>query len=279
MRDKDGIIYDPYVPRAGQRITAKCSLVGRTPENMKSVSWHLQRQNDGKNFFLGFNSQVFQFTKPIQRLFAYHEATSNDWYLVFDPLDRDDIGNLTCAMSDTGFETASLTRYLDVHSEPIILESSTKDIEVGIGEDVTLECISQGYPKPTISWVRANGRPLPDGNAIFYVSLFYFFFDEFLKEFSYLKGNQLKIKKINKEDRGVFLCLSSNLIGSGAQWTVKVAVRCMYLVYGIIKVSIIFCFQVSPYVQCQKSVGQAPNFEVDVYMECFAHGYPAPRLG
>ena len=29
---------------------------------------------------------------------------------------------------------------------------------------------------------------------------------------------------------------------------------------------------------CQKSVGQAPNFEVDAYMECYANGYPAPRL-
>jgi hypothetical protein len=25
-------------------------------------------------------------------------------------------------------------------------------------------------------------------------------------------------------------------------------------------------------------VGQAPNFEVDAYMECYASGYPAPRL-
>lgn len=25
-------------------------------------------------------------------------------------------------------------------------------------------------------------------------------------------------------------------------------------------------------------MGQAPNFEVDAYMECYAHGYPAPRL-
>ena len=35
---------------------------------------------------------------------------------------------------------------------------------------------------------------------------------------------------------------------------------------------------VKPYVKCQESVGQAPNFEVDAYMECYAHGYPAPRL-
>ena len=41
------------------------------------------------------------------------------------------------------------------------------------------------------------------------------------------------------------------------------------------------CFRadlVPPFVKCQESVGQAPNFEVDAYMECYAHGYPAPRL-
>lgn len=39
-----------------------------------------------------------------------------------------------------------------------------------------------------------------------------------------------------------------------------------------------FVYLVPPYVKCQDSVGQAPNFEVDAYMECYAHGYPAPRL-
>lgn len=35
---------------------------------------------------------------------------------------------------------------------------------------------------------------------------------------------------------------------------------------------------VSPSVSCQRAVGQAPNFEVDAYMECYAYGYPPPRL-
>lgn len=171
MRDRDGIIFDPIVPRAGQKITAKCSIVGRSPENIKSVSWNLNRQNDGKQFFLALNSMVFQFTKPIQRLHAFHDGTENDWYLTFDPLDRDDIGNLTCSIADTGAEVVNITRFLDVHSEPIILESSTKDIEVDIGESATLSCLSQGYPTPNVSWIRADGVPLPSGAAIHHVSI------------------------------------------------------------------------------------------------------------
>lgn len=241
MRDKDGIIFDPIVPRAGEMMLAKCTVVQLTPENRKSVSWRLQRQNDGKVFYLATNNDVFQFKNPIQRLFAHHELNSNDWYLEFNPLDRDDIGNLTCYLADTGGEEVSLTRYLDVHSEPIILESSTKDVEVDIGDNFEFDCKAQGYPKPNISWIRAESKPLHDGLAKF-------------------NGDVLRIRNISVSDRGVYKCIAWNLIGSGAQWTLKLSVR------------------FPPSVKCQESVGQAPNFEVDAYMECYAHGYPAPRL-
>ncbi|RNA03685.1 lachesin [Brachionus plicatilis] len=241
MRDKDGIIFDPIVPRAGESMTAKCTVVQLTPGNRKSVSWRLHRQNDGKIFYLATNNDVFQFKNPIQRLWAHHELNSQDWYLHFDPLDRDDIGNLTCFLADTGEEEVSLTRYLDVHSEPIILESSTKDVEVDIGESFNLDCMAQGYPKPNISWIRADSKPLQGGIAKF-------------------NDQRLMLRNISMHDRGVYKCIATNLIGSGSEWTLKVSVR------------------FPPSVKCQESVGQAPNFEVDAYMECYAHGYPAPRL-
>lgn len=228
MSDKDGIIFDPLVPRAGQRLTAKCSIVGRTPENIKSVSWSLDRQNDGKSFFLAVNTRVFQFKTPFERLRALHDPNSNDWFLIFDPLDRDDIGNLTCTLADTGNTNVNLTRFLDVHSDPIILESSTKDVEVDIGANISLNCLSQGYPQPNVSWIRADGRPLPGGFARHYVIVSYnlrilkilFLYDFFFK------GGQFEILNIKKEDRGVYKCVSTNLIGNGAEWTLKIAVRC-----------------------------------------------------
>jgi hypothetical protein len=126
MRDKDGIIFDPIVPRAGEKMTAKCTVVQLTPENRKSVSWRLERRNDGKVFYLATNNDVFQFKNPIQRLWAIHELNSHDWFLVFNPLDRDDIGNLTCFLADTGGEEVSLTRFLDVHSK----NKSLKNIQL-----------------------------------------------------------------------------------------------------------------------------------------------------
>lgn len=37
MRDKDGIIFDPIAPRAGERLVAKCTLVGLTPSDKRHV--------------------------------------------------------------------------------------------------------------------------------------------------------------------------------------------------------------------------------------------------
>lgn len=38
MRDKDGIIFDPIAPRAGERLIARCTLVGLTDTDKRSVS-------------------------------------------------------------------------------------------------------------------------------------------------------------------------------------------------------------------------------------------------
>lgn len=60
------------------------------------MEWTLERFNDGKNFTLAVDTDVLQFIKPVPRLQAIHGTDSPDWVLIFDPLDRDDIGNLTC---------------------------------------------------------------------------------------------------------------------------------------------------------------------------------------
>lgn len=108
------------------------------------VEWSLDRLNDGKNFTLAVDTDVLQFNQPIPRLQAIHHTDTADWLLVFDPLDRDDIGNLTCRLTDTDLRDVYLTRFLNVISEPVVLQSSTKDLEVNEGEAVTLVCNAQG---------------------------------------------------------------------------------------------------------------------------------------
>lgn len=90
---------------------------------------------------------------------------SSDWYLIFDPLDREDYGDLTCMLADTGYnDPIYLKRRLVVYSEPFVVQSSTKDIEVNEGDNILLQCFAQGLPPPQIQWMKADASPLPDGN-------------------------------------------------------------------------------------------------------------------
>ena len=99
--------------------------------------------------------------------------TAQKWSITFNPLDRDDFGNLTCYLADTGNTRVGLTRLLNVHSDPIILESSSKDQDLNEGETLHLICKAQGYPMPTISWIRADSLPLYDNVIVHMVNCFY----------------------------------------------------------------------------------------------------------
>lgn len=51
---------------------------------------------------------------------------------------------------------------------------------------VHMECYAGGFPTPKISWRRENNAILPTGGSIY-------------------RGNTLKISKIRKEDRGIYI--------------------------------------------------------------------------
>ncbi len=53
MRDKDGIIFDPIAPRAGERLIAKCTLVGLTDTDKRSVRNKIRNFEKNFLFILG----------------------------------------------------------------------------------------------------------------------------------------------------------------------------------------------------------------------------------
>ena len=50
--------------------------------------------------------KFFNFLNQHLVLFAEHDMDSSDWYLIFDPLDREDYGELTCMLADTGYNNS-----------------------------------------------------------------------------------------------------------------------------------------------------------------------------
>ncbi|CAF5048766.1 unnamed protein product, partial [Rotaria sp. Silwood1] len=96
-------------------------------------------------------------------------------------------------------------------------------------------------PTPNIEWQKADAQPLSLGH---------------IRQV----GSQLHLYQVTSRDSGIYKCLASNLVGFGSEWTLKLSVR------------------FRPYVYCQREVGQAPDFQVDVYMECYVYGYPSPKI-
>ncbi|XP_050541670.1 cell adhesion molecule Dscam2 isoform X2 [Daktulosphaira vitifoliae] len=80
----------------------------------------------------------------------------------------------------------------------VIVESDSRK-HVKIGEDLTLSCLSQGFPVPTYRWYRENGDLLI---AIEYDS-----------RVSIPISGLLKINKVRLEDDGKYVCISNNSIG------------------------------------------------------------------
>jgi len=56
---------------------------------------------------------------------------------------------------------------LVVRRPPYISDNSTRSLVVKEGQLVELECYAGGFPKPRISWRRANNKILPIGGSIY----------------------------------------------------------------------------------------------------------------
>ena len=58
MRDKDGIIFDPIAPRAGERLIARCTLVGLTDTDKRSVRIEENQIHLITSFFRDISGQL-----------------------------------------------------------------------------------------------------------------------------------------------------------------------------------------------------------------------------
>ncbi|XP_031787701.1 lachesin isoform X2 [Nasonia vitripennis] len=92
---------------------------------------------------------------------------------------------------------SSNTGFLEVVVPPDILDDSTStDMMVNEGSNVTLRCAATGTPRPTITWRREAGGSISSqeaGGAV--VSA---------------EGSQLEITRVNRLHMGAYLCIASN---------------------------------------------------------------------
>ncbi|XP_063694563.1 semaphorin-4A-like isoform X1 [Bolinopsis microptera] len=84
---------------------------------------------------------------------------------------------------------------LTVLVSPTVTRVGPRNVTVPRGEDVTLTCLSDGHPKPTVTWKLKNGSPLPESARI----------DQ--------NSGELKLIRIVPADAGRYYCEVSNNVG------------------------------------------------------------------
>ena len=97
--------------------------------------------------------------------------------------------------------------YLLVIDSPSINLSATS-YNFTEGDDLSLECISDGHPPPHVTWAKVGG----------------------LGGITNPVGQRLTIRKANRTEAGTYTCTSANGVGKPATAAMKVTAFCKYFI-------------------------------------------------
>ncbi|XP_012136049.2 neurotrimin [Megachile rotundata] len=116
------------------------------------------------------------------------------WHLHIREVRESDRGAYMCQINTDPMK--SQTGYLEVVVPPDILDYSTStDMVVREGSNVTLRCAATGSPKPNITWRREDGEAILLQNG---------------QEVRSVEGSIFTITKVNRLQMGAYLCIASN---------------------------------------------------------------------
>lgn len=126
---------------------------------------------------------------------------------------------------------------LRVNVKPYLLPDSTSsDMTVAAGEDITLRCNGTGLPSPVIEWTRLGNALLPVGTERY-------------------QGVELKLLQVRASAAGVYKCRVWNTIGT------------------VIR-SINLKIKYKPVIKAASEVFQTPGYLIE--LQCFSKAYPFP---
>ncbi|XP_066024584.1 neural cell adhesion molecule 1 isoform X5 [Pocillopora verrucosa] len=84
--------------------------------------------------------------------------------LEFNNINRTDAGQYTC-QANNSMEVTSINTTIVVHYPPTIQNVTTSAKKSWIGQTVTLKCLSDGVPTPTLSWYKPKGSGINNVTA------------------------------------------------------------------------------------------------------------------
>ncbi|XP_077188775.1 hemicentin-1 isoform X2 [Paroedura picta] len=111
--------------------------------------------------------------------------------------EKSDAASYVCVASNVA-GVARKEYILQVYVRPTILDNDSQpsDVTVTRGNDISLECKTDGTPRPAVTWMK-DGRPLVNEREI-----------EILAE-----GRRLRIKNAQVSDTGRYVCIAVNVAG------------------------------------------------------------------
>lgn len=83
--------------------------------------------------------------------------------------------------------------------------------QIKVGEDVVLECLCGGYPKPRIKWLKDN-IPITKSSRHYFTA----------------EDQLLVITETNTDDSGIYKCEISNSVGNKSQEVEVLIMPCNY---------------------------------------------------
>ncbi|XP_030000348.1 hemicentin-1 [Sphaeramia orbicularis] len=110
-----------------------------------------------------------------------------------------DAGQYSCVASSSA-GSSSGTVNLEVGAGPLFSEAPV-DTTANVGENITLPCVARGFPQPTVTWRRQDGRqilPRTDSHS----------------RTMQLENGHLQIQSVWLDDEGLYTCEAKNQFGT-----------------------------------------------------------------
>ncbi|KAI0216224.1 Neural cell adhesion molecule 1 [Lamellibrachia satsuma] len=164
------------------------------------------------------------------------------YLLIIRRLGLQDAGTYTCTVFGRGFWSSKDGSVVVLVPPAIRIGNTTNVKTMNEGDSVQLRCDADGLPQPSITWLRANGKPLPSP----------------INTFS-LKENILNLTNLTHGDRGVYRCIADNGAGPPATYDVTLYINFKPIARPV-----------------QSNYSQAKSYNTS--MECIIEGYPHPDL-
>lgn len=87
-----------------------------------------------------------------------------------------------------------------------IQENSTSNLTVIEGQRASLDCLATGFPAPKVEWARKDGKVLNTGKLKY-------------------SGSSLQFTRVERSDRGEYLCVAENKVGSPQNLSTTLTIR------------------------------------------------------